>query len=533
VARVLLSTLLIFCVQSLAGASLSSLQGSIHAEQVNEAEPKAQDREALYQQGLIFASRQNWAAAQRQFEAVLAIDPDDFRAYVELAGVAFKTSHHPDAIRHLRKALQIEPEDPYAMNFLATLLSLEGQQAEALYYWNLLGEPRVDKIEFRSGDSAQPELIGRLFRVNEGEVFRRGQLLHMQWEQERLQLNTPFRANLTPGADGNWDLEFALPPRSTTSWTRNLIVTNALRAALHQEVSIASPFELGRGRQVLATWRWHANQKRIASSASIPYLTTGSNRLHLGFDFRDEEWRHTDTGVRYLQKTESFGGEQEFVFEGRKSVSFGVGYTRQRLQFPQHVNSQSRLHFITLSTEWNQRISLNRADTLRLDIRSRYEYFAVPGNGTRQASAAIRMAWDINAKTAMEFQVGGGTSGRSLPLGRYFVLGIGQDDPRPLRAHPTVHYGFKGAAPMGRGYALVNLEVRRLLLSRRWLSLSGLLFSDTGGVSGAPFGPEHRTWYQDIGSGVRFGTLGRDLLDVRAGVDLKTSSFSLWIGVPQ
>jgi hypothetical protein len=42
----------------------------------------------------------------------------------------------------------------------------------------------------------------------------------------------------------------------------------------------------------------------------------------------------------------------------------------------------------------------------------------------------------------------------------------------------------------------------------------------------------HSQWYQDTGAGMRIGVFGRDLLDLRAGVDLVTPSFTMWVGIP-
>jgi hypothetical protein len=257
-------------------------------------------------------------------------------------------------------------------------------------------------------------------------------------------------------------------------------------------------------------------------------VARGANRLRFGVDVNDEEWQHADSGERYTQKTVSLIAEQEYVLKGRKSVSFGVGYLKQSLQFTENTTASGTRHFIAVSAQWNQRQGLNKADTLRLDIQGRYDHA-----GATQASGFLRLPWDLDSSTSVEVSLRGGASGKRLPLSRYFVLGIGQDDPLPLRAHSTLDAGFKGIGPMGRRFALVNLEMRRRLFETKGFAVTGLVFSDTAAVHSMPFGGRGTIWYQDIGSGVRVGALGKDLLDLRVGVDVKRSSFNLWIGVPQ
>ena len=85
---------------------------------------------------------------------------------------------------------------------------------------------------------------------------------------------------------------------------------------------------------------------------------------------------------------------------------------------------------------------------------------------------------------------------------------------------------------MGRQYVLANLELRRRVLSWRFLEIRGLLFSDTALVDGAPFSDVGGQWFQDVGFGLSLGALGQERIEVLFGFDLKDSSFNLWVGIP-
>jgi hypothetical protein len=183
--------------------------------------------------------------------------------------------------------------------------------------------------------------------------------------------------------------------------------------------------------------------------------------------------------------------------------------------------------------EWNQRLGLNDADTLQMNVRGRVDGFSgANAGGAKQWSAGVRLPWQVDRRNALELSFNAGLSGKSLPLNHYFVLGVGQDRPLPLRAHPVLKDGYKGNGPMGRNYTLVNIEFRRHLFDVKRIGVSGLTFMDVARVWGPPFGQQDSEQYQDAGVGVRIGALGKDLMDVRVGVDMKKSAFNVWVGLP-
>jgi len=493
--------------------------------------------EAAFLLGFVLAKQQNWIQAREQFEKAISLEPEHLSAHLELAGVEFQSSRHQEAIRYLREALRLDPSNDYALRFIATLLNLEGSEIEALHYWNQVGEPRVNQIAFRTAREVEAGLLQRLFSFNEGEVLRKEQILDTRWKQESLRLGPPFHLELTPDSETAWDLEVSIPPRSTVSFAKGFLLTNSLRAPLYREVEVAYPAELGSGRQVSASLRWDSDMKRAKASAWFPFVATAVDGLQVGFDLREENWVHTASGTRFIQQTEGFLADYEYVFTGRKSLSIGTGYEHQFLRFVGDPDFPYSPHLIRIGIEWNQLFGLNDADTVQLALKSRYDTFAGPGqenNGARQLNTVLSFPWLIDRKTQsqLELSLGAGVSSKGLPLNHYFILGVGQDNPLPLRAHPTVQSRRKGHGPMGRNYVLANVEFHRRLFNWRTLAITGLTFSDTAMVSGVPFGQPDRSWYQDVGFGVRMGALGRDLLDFLLGVDLKTSSFNFWIGLP-
>jgi hypothetical protein len=190
-----------------------------------------------------------------------------------------------------------------------------------------------------------------------------------------------------------------------------------------------------------------------------------------------------------------------------------------------------------VGSKWAQKLGLNGADDLNLELIAGLDGISGYGSdGSRSARGQLRaeLEWQFQQSSRSEFRFsfGAGTASSRLPLNQYFILGIGQDEPLPLRAHPTVDRGRKGNSPMGRKYLLANLELHRRLLSWSIFDFKGFLFSDSALVYRAPFGERGREWFQDAGFGFRVGTLGQDRVEVLFGFDLKESTFNLWVGIP-
>jgi len=493
--------------------------------------------EGHYLLGFALAKQEKWVLARGELVRAVSLDFNHGRAYTELAGIEFKLGKREDAIRHLQRAAQLQSDIDYVLTFLATLLYLENRKTEALYYWNQVGGPRVDKISYSTAAEVTPELIQHLFPLNEGEVFRRRQVLDIRWKQDSFGLGAPFTWNVTPLPTDNYDLEIALAPGSILSSLELLLLENAVRAPLYREVSLEYPMSLRSGRRVGGSFRWDDPRKRIQAFARFPFLSSSSDSLDLALDIREEQWRDGLSGTDFLYETRKAVAGYEYLFDGRRSLELRGGYENQTLFLPESTELLDNADFLLLGTAWNQRIGLNASDDLRMDIGAGLDGLfgqGSEGSHSGRSQATVKFGWlfDRRSQSGLLLNIGGGYAGSGVPLDYYYVLGIGQDDPLPLRAHPTVDRGRKGNSPMGRQYFLANLELRRRVLRWSILEMQGLLFSDTAMVDSTPFMDVGRQWFQDVGFGIRIGALGQERMEILCGFDLKESSFNLWVGIP-
>src|SRR3954469_18940812 len=102
--------------------------------------------------------------AQRQY-------PHDARFPTELGGLFFQSKDYPKAIGHLQRAVRLNPADNYANNFLGSLYLLEGNLEAALKYWNRVGRPTIDQIQFLPEPRISPVLLDLTMAISPRSVL--------------------------------------------------------------------------------------------------------------------------------------------------------------------------------------------------------------------------------------------------------------------------------------------------------------------------------------------------------------------------
>ncbi len=500
-------------------------------------EQEASNGEASFLLGLALAKQERWADAEKELERAVLLKPGYAAAHAELAGVYFKQDRREKARASLQTALKLDPQNSYARSFLAILSYLQDRRLEALHHWNLLGEPHIAQVEVLISGDTEPKLAESLFRFNEGEVLDRKQLLQAYWVQGRFGLGPRFGWQLDPQTGGRWNLRVDLPPGSDSfSNKTGFLIENASRVLFNREVGLG--LRDGRGRQLAGGVRWDAPRKRAGASAGVPFFSSSSDLLRVGFDFRDEEWSHTASGAEYDYRTEKVFGAYEWLMSERRSLAFHGGYQRQSFRF--HGNDAAlpqSPHLLAVGLEWNQLWGLDAGENVRLSWMARFDAFsplAGAGEPAHRMTSGLGIDWTVARKTETRLRVSlqGGFSGRDLPLDHYFLFGIGPDARLPLKAHPELGDGRRGNSPMGRDFVLLGAELGRRLCRWRFLEVGGFVFSDTAFVSGRPFLPGEGEWFQDVGVGLRFKVLGQEFLNVFLGLDTRNRTFHHWAGLP-
>lgn len=484
--------------------------------------------------------RSEWLVAENRLLHAIRVRPSDTRSYWELAGVYFREKRNRDARDVLRQGLRLAPFDPYAHDFLATLLYLDGRRVEALYHWNLAGAPVVREIVYRAPEGASPAMLSRLYRINEGERLTRTQWLDAAWTQAQLLPQYQVAWRLVPIREDDWSLEIDVVDRQLSSWTAGLW-RNAWSAALEREISIDVPG--GEDGRAAVGFRWDRSRQRLRADWQKLFVSAPADRLRIAIDVRNEAWRTPGLMAPVRLQSGEIGVSYDYFLPARRSVSAHVTYLQHAVFAPEGVPSLRRAPtgFAVAGVGWRHVVGLDKADTLRLQWSGQADAYVPLSRRERRAhrvstSASIRWHRSDEASTTAGVAMSAGTARGGLPLDRHFVLGVGPDEPLLLRAHPTLDHGMKGGSPIGRHFALVNFDVERRFVRLGRAELRGLLFADQALVSGperalSSSRVEGRHGFTDAGGGLRLRLAGAPVLDILIGRDLRSGVTRAWMGL--
>ena len=132
----------------------------------------------------------------------------DKRFPEELAGVAYEQKRLPEAARWLRLALRLDPRDPYANNFLATLYFLSGNLDAALKYWNRVQKPSITALDLDPHLRVHRLLLDRAFAFSPAAVLREPQFLTTETRLNALRIFPSFNIHLDAQPNGSLNAVF-------------------------------------------------------------------------------------------------------------------------------------------------------------------------------------------------------------------------------------------------------------------------------------------------------------------------------------
>jgi Flp pilus assembly protein TadD len=90
-------------------------------EKLAKRDPK--DTQTLLQLGMLHSAKKNWPKAIETYKAVLALEPEDWRAIRGLGDAMLNSGHQAEAIVLYEKAIKLEPKDDGILNNLAWVLA--------------------------------------------------------------------------------------------------------------------------------------------------------------------------------------------------------------------------------------------------------------------------------------------------------------------------------------------------------------------------------------------------------------------------
>src|SRR5437016_8281149 len=307
--------------------------------------------------GLALARLEKWSEAKQAFETGLRKAPKDPRFSVELAGTAYQQKDFRTAKERLRKALDLNPQDAYSREFLATIYFLDGNLEAALKYWNPEDKPRLGSVAFAPSLQLKESLRRRALAFNAPQILTGDALLATQSRLDNLGVFSNRRIELTPAESGNYDLTLHLSERN--GWGDSKVEgIVSLFSGLPYATVYPEFYNLGRAAVNLTSLaRWDSEKRRVSLTLSMPIYGDPRFRLRLYADARNENWNLEQTfrgaGVPLADlnlRRAAAGAEVHSVVNGRWSWSAGAEIANRNFRNLSGHNSPAERAFFTGAT---------------------------------------------------------------------------------------------------------------------------------------------------------------------------------------
>lgn len=499
--------------------------------------------DGYYYRGMAFARLQQWDRAKATFRTGEKNYARDKRFPVELAGIAFKQKRYQEAKRDLHWTLHLDPHDRYAINFLATIYFLQGNQEAAIKYWNRIGKPRIRQIKIDPQLRIDPALLSRAFTCSPASLLTLEQYRTTLKRLKQLEIFPTFRLDLVPlPGKGTQVFDLTLSAVERNGWgTGKIAGFISLLRGLPYESVYPEVYNLHNSAlNITSLFRWNDQERRAFVSVSAPLAGNPKYRYRFYADGRNENWNISRTFHKAGLQIEAFnleklqlGGRIKSIVNSRWSWAAGLSFSDRRFRnLPAGTRSADPAFSDGFAVEAHARSNYallrmpQRRFVLDSSAMGTFGNFYAPGfSHFGILQGLVKAHWfpqpqGDDYEMVEEFHAGK-TFGL-VPFDDFFMLGLEHDNNLPLRAHIGTRDGQKGNAPLGRDYLLSNWEVDKNLYANAWFKLQLAPFLDTGRIYDDSGGFGSRQWLWDTGASVKLRLMGGVALIFTYGKDLRT-----------
>ncbi len=506
--------------------------------------------ELHYYQGMALARLERWEEAKRSFETGGKAAPRDKRFLQEIAGVSFKLQQYGEAKTALEKALKLERQDQYTLEFLASIFWLEGNLEGALKYWNQIDKPGIEEVKRVPKPRLRPEILDRAFAFSPAGQLTLEDFRTTRARLERLEIYPRCHFELQPKPDQKFDLLFH--PLEKNGWGENRLEK---AFSIFQNIpSLSIRLDLYNLRQSAANsesqFRFDSQKLRAFTQFSAPLGGNPSWRYRFYLGGRKENWNLTRSfqaefplpGDLRLQHL-SAGLEVGQQINWRWTWKSGMEITYRDFLNPPLVPKKSE-HLFTSGTSIKYKSMVERyllrIPERRITARSFATFetgklFGSSLDGFSKFQGGAKMEWFPRSKGedfAVHSQFRAGAAGGGLPFDELFILGLESDNDLWLRAHVATRDRKRGSGFLGTNYLLFNSEFDKRIYQHALLDLYLGPSLDTGKI----YDPEKifgsKAWLWDLGIllkvHIRLGpkvifSYGKDLQTGRNGFYVTTT----------
>ncbi len=507
---------------------------------------KKRPAEMDFYYGMALGQVGRWDAAKEALEEGQRRAPGDPRFAVELAGIAFKQKNYAQAARRLRTAIRLEPEDPYANNFLATVYFLEGNLEAALKYWNRVGKPAIEDVREDPEPRIAPALLDRAFAFSPAATLRLPQFIDSEARVRGLGIFPQYQFDLETRDEGKFDVVFRareLNGFGDGGWEKLFLF---FRGIPFQGVE---PGFYNWRRQAInfdSLVRWDAQKRRIFGQLSGPWEHGAKYRWALATDLRNENWavRNGFAGpapvlASFNMRTEKAGFDLTSYASGRVGWMAGAAVSHRDFR---SAEAGAVLTPAMLDAGYELRQEARITDVLWRVPERCFQVTAGAGSEAARlwsphAEAFEKLTGELGWSWfprqegddyAMRQSVRAGTIFGQAPFDELFILGLERDNDLPLRAHIGTRDGRKGSAPLGRDYFLENWEMDKNIYGNGLVKVQLGPFFDIGKIADPGTALGSHKWLFDPGAQAKLRVFGSGLV-FSYGKDLRSGNNAFYV----
>jgi tetratricopeptide (TPR) repeat protein len=496
--------------------------------------------------GTALARLERWQEAENAFQAGLRLAPNDPRFLIELAGVAFKQKHYPQAARRLRQALKLAPHDTYANDFLGTIYFLQGNIEASLKFWNRVNKPQVAESKADPVPQLSPPILDRAFAFSPAGMLQRSEFLATDARIRSLGIFPRYQFDLRAREDDKFDIWFRSQERNGFGSTRWEALFLLLRGLPFLSVNPECYNLRHKAINLVSLFRWDPQKRRVLAQFSSPFQGSAKYRYEVAADLRDENWAILNSVALASPPLASLNLRREILGFGLASHASGlwhwsVGAEISHRDFRSVVSGPVLTPaLLAKGYQLKQLAELGvtlwrmpeRRFTVDAEVSSQAaRLWSQPEESSEKLQGSLRWHWFPRAEGddyEMQQQFRSGKTFGTVPFDELFMLGLERDNNLPIRAHIGTRDGRKGSAPLGRNYFIASWETDKKLYGNGIVALKMGPFLDTGKITDPSSTLGSHKWLWDAGAQTKLRVFGTGVV-FSYGKDLRSGNNAFYL----
>jgi tetratricopeptide (TPR) repeat protein len=500
----------------------------------------------IYYYGTALARLERWEDARKEFRAGLRQYPGDKRFFLGLAGVSFKQKLYHEAVENLRQAIDLDPADSYAIDFLASVYFLQGNLEAALKYWNRISKPQIEAVKIDPSPRVDPVLLDRAFAFAPAAVLNLSELHTSRAGVDGLKIFPDYRFDLEARSDGKFDMVFR--GRERNGWGKGKLepLLSLFRGLPFQTIHPEYFNIKRRAINFESLIRWDPQKRRFRTNLSGPFARESKWRYQLDLDLRNENWEIRDSATESSQLLGSLNLRRQAITAGLTSFESGrwnwsTGVELSHRDFRNVISGDSLTP--QLLSQGYQLKHLGQLNYALVRVPERRFTLATRASTqfgriwSDQSQAFAKLQWTLQTSWSpqatgddyeMQGRVSIGKQFGEAPFDELFVLGIERDNDLWLRGHVGTRNGRKGNSPMGENYFLSNWELDKNIYSNALVGFKLGPFLDSGKITRSSPGLGSERWLWDLGAQAKVRVLGLGVA-FAYGKDLRSGNNAVYL----